>query len=755
MGKEKMKNKIIFLACFTLSFSLAGLLAVKAENVSDLTFECLETQQCCKNNYNAARSWGLIQGVHWDYFKIKLGNLSYSASQNVKKFDDMEVFPGQDPVPNVSLGDRIQGEIVLQGEWIPATGGYMDTPPINIVGDIDDYLSSSDPDKRRCGDPTANFKKAILYGPLCPNSPNEGDSKGQSRFDMNPYYSSDGTWFNVQGFCEAYPESYLDEEFGLPTYLTYYPSYRTFGGGGSEGACIGTQVNCDFKETSLDTEGPISCTALTWDSEQNKYTFTCTPTGAGQAKITLNYKPRCFVYAEKGIFQRTITGFMFKWLNIGSSTSCGLDNCWCENLALGQGIKKYCSGLFYPFEMTQPLDLPEIASSTYTLDFVDSRCVIDPVKVWTGDLPTAVPFTVNYDDMYSGEHEGTRIAGFYCGSDFCNDNNECVEPVYQLTGCEEPDQQNPQGKCYFTCSYPEGMPEGIYHVSVKLENEAKFAVEPPPEPSPLPPDPSVEPPPLPPDPPILPPDPLPSPLPPGLPPNVVIITDEPDNWPSSLSGLSVIADTCFAIQFHPTFSWNYSDPEGDEQSAYQLQIDMNNNGDFEDGNDFDSGVVQSSSNSYTVNSRWFDYDTNYNWRVKVASSPEGDPQWTDWAESSFSQEEWPWPEFEYQINGGSSYSCAYGACPPAAVSKGDQMDLSNKTRNCSGGCDYEWIFGDGATSKDASPSFSHLFQDLTQNYAVKLKAMDSSNRNHSCTLTLQAFGGMPPPKWKEISPPSI
>lgn len=98
------------------------------------------------------------------------------------------------------------------------------------------------------------------------------------------------------------------------------------------------------------------------------------------------------------------------------------------------------------------------------------------------------------------------------------------------------------------------------------------------------------------------------------------------NQPPSANNLQVIQpDYCIITWPAAIFSWNFTDPDGDSQSAYQVQVDNDSN--FSSP-EVDSGKILSSSNSYATLSGALSWNTTYYWRLKVWDSSNAEStQW--------------------------------------------------------------------------------------------------------------------------------
>lgn len=184
---------------------------------------------------------------------------------------------------------------------------------------------------------------------------------------------------------------------------------------------------------------------------------------------------------------------------------------------------------------------------------------------------------------------------------------------------------------------------------------------------------------------------------------------------------------------HPTLKWTYSDPDGDPQSAYQIQAD--NNSDFSSPEE-DTDWVSSAGTEYATRGD-FAWDTTYYWRIRVRDSGGATSSWCS-PKCSFetSLHAYPSPDF-------SKY--------PDVPIAGEPVQFVDNTTYYgeSYGTAWSWTFQDGtpATSAQANPKVA--FQNLGTK-SVSLTATDSDT--YSCSCTKSVGIGLPIPKWKEIKP---
>ena len=213
------------------------------------------------------------------------------------------------------------------------------------------------------------------------------------------------------------------------------------------------------------------------------------------------------------------------------------------------------------------------------------------------------------------------------------------------------------------------------------------------------------------------------------------------NQPPSATGLSAdvtSGDYCAGscIGSAPVFlSWTYSDPEGDPQSAYQVQVATDSS--------FlsivvDSGKVLSASTTYAPPGLGF--DATYFWRLIVWDS--ADTPSTDWI---VYLDNVPPPE---SFTTGPRPPCTDFDWAPPNPSAGEIIEFTDQTTFYGTGPGWAWDFdADGITdSTDQNPTHSYL---VSGDYTVELTATDTGG---SCSLQQTLTVRLPLPEWKEIAP---
>ncbi|MFW6131099.1 MAG: hypothetical protein ACOC5F_00690 [Candidatus Aminicenantaceae bacterium] len=196
---------------------------------------------------------------------------------------------------------------------------------------------------------------------------------------------------------------------------------------------------------------------------------------------------------------------------------------------------------------------------------------------------------------------------------------------------------------------------------------------------------------------------------------------------------------------NPKLSWTYSDPDGDSQDAYQIQIDDNSG--F-GSPEVDTGVINSSSKSYQLTGTDLNWNTLYYWRVKVKDDREA---WSDWCSPNcdFTVPEHAYPYIDFTWS-------------PSSVSALEAVDFIDQST-----CYDDDINGSSCSS--ANDSFKWTIEKTTEGnplvvYGEEVTATFSENGNWDVLLEVTDSDGFscddtkiievnfPLPEWKEVAP---
>jgi len=224
---------------------------------------------------------------------------------------------------------------------------------------------------------------------------------------------------------------------------------------------------------------------------------------------------------------------------------------------------------------------------------------------------------------------------------------------------------------------------------------------------------------------------------------------------------------------HATVSWNYFDPSGAIQRAYQVQINDSWDGSFQPlgTSEWDSGVILGPGNANSTlpcsptGSCTMTWNTNYRAWVKVQNS------YLEWS---------PWTLMNTYINSGvcSGVQCVPSGAPvtswttpshsfpnpdfsssppaPAVDSPVTFIELAGTFSPDSIIANWSWNFGDGTAivnQSDPTPplgptSTTHVYSN-TGNYPVVFTTQDEVG---VCSVTHQVILQGAIPQWREVAP---
>ena len=211
------------------------------------------------------------------------------------------------------------------------------------------------------------------------------------------------------------------------------------------------------------------------------------------------------------------------------------------------------------------------------------------------------------------------------------------------------------------------------------------------------------------------------------------------------------------------FNWVYSDPNGDLQSAYQVQIDSH--GATFPSIEIDSGKISSSSGSYSPQNALL-FNTTYSWRVMVWDSFDDSSVWAIGPPFTTEIHIFPKPQFSFTPS-----SPAVGELVNFLDSS-KCYDSNNIEYSCSSnlGNRYEWDFGEGdkncKTGKNIKDEYVCRYCDSNQDANCRGDVIHvySIMGNFETTLTITDDIGTcispaviisptpPLPIWIEINP---
>jgi hypothetical protein len=189
-----------------------------------------------------------------------------------------------------------------------------------------------------------------------------------------------------------------------------------------------------------------------------------------------------------------------------------------------------------------------------------------------------------------------------------------------------------------------------------------------------------------------------------------------------------------------TVAWTYTDPDGNPQGWWQVQID--------DDAAFGSPAYDSGKQAGAINSALssaLSFNTTYRARVKVWDSTDTASAW-----KAATPATWTMPPHAYP----SSMNFTWTPTNPVAK---QETTFSKDTTTCYavGGApaactSYTWNFGDGtAPVTTSAPTQKHTYS-VTGNYTVQMTAQDAQGFACSVSKTVGAQGHIP--SWKEVLP---
>jgi len=235
--------------------------------------------------------------------------------------------------------------------------------------------------------------------------------------------------------------------------------------------------------------------------------------------------------------------------------------------------------------------------------------------------------------------------------------------------------------------------------------------------------------------------------------------------PPTATDLSVDQGDYCTIPLRPIFSWTFSDPKGDSQGAYQVQVDNNSNFSSPEIN---SGKVFSSSESYAAPTP-LSYNTTYYWRLKLWDEYDAESDWiyppsppgspTPPPGDSFRTPDhaYPDPDFNWfpasPTEGELVQFCATQEAGACSSDESTCYDIGGAIPppSCSGKT-FLWTFPGGT-------EFATGSSPISENPLVKFTStgprdvsLEITDNIGSCSRTKSVGVMWPLPKWEEASP---
>lgn len=233
--------------------------------------------------------------------------------------------------------------------------------------------------------------------------------------------------------------------------------------------------------------------------------------------------------------------------------------------------------------------------------------------------------------------------------------------------------------------------------------------------------------------------------------NYKVVTSASFNQPPSKPGIVGETWNHCSIQGRsiPIFSWTYSDPNGDPQESYEVEVDDNSSFNAPKFNH----LVNSNSISYALDlsqdddADWISqlsWNTTYFWRVRVKDNQ---GNWSEWSNADVFQtplHAYPSPDFNWT---------------PMAPTQGEVVVFNSDISVLYGGASvfsYLWTITQGSgtfvdTTNNAS-QYPHIVFDSAANQ-IKLAITDSDG--YSCGTSARPVAAtLPLPEYKEAPPAS-
>ncbi|MBI2063459.1 MAG: PKD domain-containing protein [Candidatus Yanofskybacteria bacterium] len=216
----------------------------------------------------------------------------------------------------------------------------------------------------------------------------------------------------------------------------------------------------------------------------------------------------------------------------------------------------------------------------------------------------------------------------------------------------------------------------------------------------------------------------------------VNVTSPPLNFPPSASSVTVTQPDYCVSGPAATVNWSYSDPDGDPQTAFQVQVDDTGSS-WNPPLTIDSGKVLGSGTSYFTGNGippWV-WNVTYKARVRVWDSNDVVSNWSE-------SDTWRTPRHAYPI-----VDFSWSPLQPAANQSVQFTDQTQFFDGGGGDRDWDWLFGDGNSSNNENPS--HTYSDSG---IFNVTSTVTDDDGFTCALTKPIGIERPIPTWKEVSP---
>ena len=175
--------------------------------------------------------------------------------------------------------------------------------------------------------------------------------------------------------------------------------------------------------------------------------------------------------------------------------------------------------------------------------------------------------------------------------------------------------------------------------------------------------------------------------------------------------------SCYSGSYpNPTLNWTIdSDDDGmwdaSSQASYQVQID--NNSDF-GSPEIDTGWVESTDVSYTVDTSGLSFDTDYYWQVRIEDDYESQTDWS-LADSSFTTAQQ------------CTLSVALSADPSSGYVPLNDVDLTATVEGTmSGTINYTFYCDRSDAGTDITPGWAAKYDGITDNPKTAADVCDYS-----------------------------